>query len=203
MKTRSGLSILFAALAAVAGPGIARASPGDLGLELGAGIEMLGREGVTSEVFHLDVLAEESFGTGRVRPLLALGGMLSSGALQVSDPRALDGTVALGITALGPEARVGLRFGDNDHVNNRLYASLALARVFHDRRLDIEPVGTVRSGSRYGMRVALGASWFSSLVHANYKSWDVLAVLVPGQGELVWQRDLAGDRFGVFAGWGL
>jgi len=204
--------VAFAFLSLIA-PARARADEASPELHLAAGVEIEGTRGITSTAFRGQALLGTQLGGGHVRPSIAAGVVVSTGALYVDDPRAARGSVAVGYTSIGPAVQLGLHMhSSDDHETAFVFASAAHLRTSTDARLMLDAVPGVDGGIGSGMRASLGVNWARGMVHlvadgvfdAN-KSSDVAGILLfvlPQQIEVTVERDTGSTRKGVTLSWG-
>jgi len=179
-----------------------------IALHLNVGIEANGAPNVASAILRTHVGISWALGRGRVRPMIGGGATFGYGALSVGDPRALDGTVAIGYLDYGPEAQIGLRFVDGGAVDMRVFASFAYLSTDLDDRLMLDAVGGV--GGTRGMRAMLGLNWADRQAQAAAPDHtgkggdaDWLIMLLPQQVELGWIRSAGSDRVGITLSYGI
>lgn len=191
------LTVLAAALAA------APAHADQLSVHANAGLEVLGSNDTISAAFRLHGGIGRSFGTGSVQPTLSIGGTFAYASLGVSDPRALDGTVDLGMVEYGPEVTVALRFADGGLADSRVFISGAWTYVDVDDRLMLDAVDGVEGGQ--GKRLGIGVSWVDRVLRyeSEGKRGEVIMLFLPHQLEFVFERSAGSDRYGAALSWGI
>lgn len=179
-----------------------------LGFNAVLGSQIVGGHAAYSAGFHADAAINVTLGEGTRRLMVGGGALLGLGSISVDDMRADDGAVGLDLFTYGPQAQVGLRFGNSRFVDNRVYLSAALLRVQLHQRLATDP--SPNPGSRWGTRMALGGSWMGSYLEGPKSDSsdedplaEILFYIAPTQGQVVWEHDVDSDRFGVVFGWGL
>ena len=175
--------------------GTAFADDNTIDLHGTGGFEFVGGDGAFAAGVRGRISLARAFGHGDVRPQVAFGAMVASNELWVDDPRALHGSLGLGLFTYGPELQLGLRFADGGHTDSRVFLSGALLEVDTDDRLDMDYVPGVSSASPFGYRLSLGANWCDA--------FDDYKVLLPQQVELSWEHDAGSDRFGLTFSYGI
>lgn len=197
----------------LASPASADDSPTPIQTKLGfnavIGSQIVGGHGAYSGGFHADAALNVALGEGTRRVMVGAGAMLGLGAITIDDMRADDGEVDLDTFTYGPQAQLGIRFGNSRFVDNRVYLSAALLRVDLHQRVATDPA--LNPGNGWGTRLAIGGSWMGSYLEGpNSDSGDeadplaeILFWIAPTQGQLVWEHDVDSNRFGVVFGWGL
>lgn len=169
-----------------------------------AGVELEGGRNVTSAAFRSQVLLGVVFGSGRVRPELAAGGLFGAGDLYVADPRAVDGMLGLHAITYGPEVQLGLQLYSDGAATTRVFASLAYLHVNLDSRLAISPVPGV--GGDRGERAALGVNFARTEAQGatcDKHDCNALLLVFPHQVEFVVERDAGSTRYGATLSWGI
>jgi len=157
------LSVAAAVIALAAIGSLAHADPdverrlAPIAPYVNTGIEILGGANSWSYASRTHVGLDIAWGAGRIRPSIGGGGTFGLGTLEVPDPRALSGRVAIGYYEVGPELRLGLRWVDGGIVDSQVFASFAYLCTDLDARLMLDSVDGV-AGDR-GMRAALGFNW--------------------------------------------
>lgn len=199
---------ILVALACLA-PAIALAEPeapqAGFAPHVNAGVEIMGGPRASSAAFRGHIGIDQSLGRQELQPMIGLGATLGAGALVVSDPRGLDGSVSLGYLDYGPELQLGVRWVNGGMVDSRLFASLAYVHTELDDRLMLDPIAGV--GGTNGVRATLGFNWADrQLGHdssGDRHEFGWLMVFVPQQVEVGWERSAGSDRGGVTLGWGI
>jgi hypothetical protein len=210
---RPTLVALAVALASLLAPARARADGPAPELHLTAGVEIEGTSGITSVGFRGQALIGTHLGTGRLRPSIAAGVVLGTGALFVDDPRAATGAVGLGYTSLGPAVQLGLHLhGGDGHEAAFVFATMATLRTTTDARLMLDAVHGVDARNTRGVRAALGVNWahgvgnlVSTAAADPRHSSGLAAVLLfvlPEQLEVTLERDTGSLREGATFSWG-
>lgn len=210
---RPTIVLAFLSLVCVLAPARAHADEASPELHLAAGVEIEGTRGITSTAFRGQALLGTQLGGGHIRPSIAAGVVVSTGALYIDDPRAARGSVAVGYTSIGPAVQVGLHMhGSDDHETAFVFASAAHLRTSTDARLMLDAVPGVDGGTGSGMRASLGINWARGVGHFiadgvfdPNKSGDVAAILLfvlPQQLEVTVERDTGSTRKGVTLSWG-
>ncbi|MDX2088169.1 MAG: hypothetical protein SFX73_09970 [Kofleriaceae bacterium] len=168
-----------------------------------AGLEILGGRDAFSTGLRLHGGIGRSFGNGSVQPTISAGGTLGYANLSVSDPRALDGSVDLGLLEYGPEVTVALRFADGGFADSRVFVSGAWTFVDVDDRLMLDAIDGVEGGQ--GKRLGIGANWCDRILRyeSRDKHAEVLMFFLPHQLELTYERSAGSDRYGATLSWGI
>lgn len=206
-------TIVALALFLFLAPTRARADEASPEFHLAAGVEIEGTRGITSTTFRGQALFGTQLGGGHIRPSIAAGVVVSTGALYVADPRAASGAVGVGYTSIGPAVQLGLHLhGSDDHETAFVFASAAHLRTSTDARLMLDAVPGVDGGTGSGMRASLGVNWERGLAHHvadaasdSLKGDGLAAVLLfvlPQQIEVTVERDTGSTREGVTFSWG-
>lgn len=174
-----------------------------LNVHANGGLEILGGADALSVGFRAHAGIGRSFGTGNVQPTLSAGGTFGYANLGVSDPRALSGTVHLGLLEYGPEVTVGLRFANGGWADSRVFVSGAWTFVDVDDRLMLDAIDGVEGGQ--GKRLGIGANWCDRLLRyeSGRKQSEVLMLFLPQQIELTFERSAGSDRYGATLSWGI
>lgn len=177
-------------------PGIAWSPHASVSLEIVGGGDQL------AVIGRLQTGASVALGTGKVRPIAGFGATLGLGSVSFDDPRALDGSVSLGMVDYGPQLQLGVRWGNGGWVDNRAFASVAYLRTSVDDRVRYDPI--VGADQTWGVRASIGASWAGYVGDelAGDDQTSLLLAFLPQQTEVVWHRSLGADHFGVAFGWG-
>jgi hypothetical protein len=168
-----------------------------------AGFEILGGRDAMSTGLRLHAGIGRSFGSGSVQPTISAGGTLGYANLGVSDPRALDGRVDLGLLEYGPEVTLALRFANGGWADSRVFVSGAWTFVDLDDRLMLDAIDGVEG--RQGKRLGIGANWCDRILRfeSRDKHAEVLMFFVPHQIELTFERSAGSDRYGATLSWGI
>lgn len=197
MRTLTCTTILAAALVA------APAHADQLSIHANAGVEVLGGSDAISAGLRLHGGIGRSFGHGSIQPTLSIGGTFGFASLGISDPRALDGTVDLGMVEYGPEVTLALRFANGGFADSRVFVSGAWTYVDVDDRLMLDAVGAVEGGQ--GKRLGVGVSWVDRILRYEHegKRGEVIMLFLPHQLELVFERSAGSDRYGATFSWGI
>ena len=205
-------TIVILAFLALIAPARARADESSPELHLAGGVEIEGARGITSTAFRGQALLGTQLGSGHVRPSIAAGVVVSTGALYVDDPRAAREAVGIGYTSVGPVVQLGLHVHSDDHETAFLFASAAHLRTSTDARLMLDAVPGVDGGTGSGMRASLGVNWARGVAHvfdagasSSNKSSDVAGILLfalPQQIEVTVERDTGSTRTGATLSWG-
>ena len=202
-------SLVLALVAAVGGGGEARAD--QPAATLNAGLEVLfGGESVSGGL-RVHGGFGRSFGSGALQPTVSVGGTLAWGSISVDAPMASDPRVSATLFEIGPEVILSLRFANGGWVDKRLFVAGA---AFFSRSDKGSAVGEVLEGApQHGFRLGVGANWLDAWLvdeheggfssDATNRKIDAVMMLFPHQVELVWERSLGLDRFGVAMAWGL
>jgi hypothetical protein len=201
------------ALASLLAPIPARAGGPTPELHVTAGVEIEGTRGITSVGFRGQALLGTQLRGGRLRPSLAAGVAIGSGALYVDDSRAASGSVGVGYTSLGPAMQLGLHlYGHDGHEAGFLFASAASLRTSTDERLRFDAVHGVDPHSDKGARASLGINWARSVSHHISRAASgtgnpnglaaVLLFALPAQLEFTVERDTGSTREGATFSWG-
>jgi hypothetical protein len=181
--------------------GAARAEAGPK-VEVEAAASIAGGDEVVSSSFRGFLGVGQALGRGRGwHALGALGLHVGTGVIYASDPRALDESVELQFSTVGPELRAGVVYVDGGYVDTRFYVAAAPLQVGVDDRLDIMPVAGVHGGR--GLRLAIGVTYadqWGKAFHGNEAAWLIL--FLPQSFEVIWERSGGKERTGVSFGWG-
>jgi hypothetical protein len=206
-------SAYVTAIVVAATTALAQAAPGDgsaIQPHASAGGEVAGGGGALSAGFRGHAGADWAPRGDGVRPTLGVGATLGFSELSIDDPRALDGTVAVGLLDYGPEVQLGLRWADGGLVDARVFVSAAYLITDLDDRLMLDPIAGV--GGTRGWRATIGGNWGDPMWRSGRErdggvddddddaAW--LVYLLPSQAELGWIRSGGSDRFGVTLAWG-
>jgi len=182
-------------------------------LHVTGGVEVEGTSGITSVGFRGQALVGTQLGRGRLRPSLAAGLVLGTGGLYVVDPRAAQGSVAVGYSSLGPAMQLGLHLHDPDgHESVVAFASAATLYTRTDARLMLDAVRGVDPRITKGVRFSLGVNWARGVSHLmagatadSHHGSGLAAVLLfalPEQLEFTVERDTGSIREGATFSWG-
>jgi len=177
-------------------------------IHLNLGPEVAGSSRISSTAVRVHAGASLTFGTGRVRPMAALGGTFAGGTLSLEDPRALTGWLSLDYLEVGPEAQLGVRFVDGGYIDTRIFVSMAYLRTDVDPRVRIDPVPGVGT-TRDGFRLSIGGNWedwYARIVkraHGRDHGYDALIYLFPQQVEINMERSFGLGLYGVTLAYGI
>lgn len=206
--TATGTLAITMVLLGVAAPAFAddveRAAP--VGVHTEAAVTLAGGDNTFSVAFrgYLGASVKTPGSLGRWRPFLGAGLHVGSGVIGVEDPRALDGSVDLTYSTIGPELRAGLVYVDGGFADSQLYLAAAPLRVMVDERLMLDAVDGVVGGG--GLRLSVGVTWadqwFQEAFRDDVNEWSWVAVFMPVLAEVTFERSAGFDRGGVSFGWG-
>jgi hypothetical protein len=177
-------------------------------IHLNVGPEVAGSSLLWSTAVRVHAGASLTFGTGSVRPMVALGGTFAGGSLSLEDRRALRGWLSLDYLEVGPEAQLGVRLVDGGYVDTRIFASMAYLRTDVDPRVRIDPVPGVGT-TRGGFRLSVGGNWedwyarMLARASGRDRGYNALIYLFPQQVEINMERSFGVGRYGVTLGYGI
>jgi len=147
---------------------------------LGLGLEWMTNRDDTLLAGRVHAGASIAFGHGDVRPAIGLGVTAAAGA--IADRRYFDA---------GPELQLGLQFGDDALVANRVFVGCAIVATHDDGE-------TIR-----GYRCALGASMAGLARELWREPHGYLMLVMPQQIELGWIHDAVTTHFGITLSYGI
>jgi hypothetical protein len=185
--------------------GVAHAEPSEPDnsmhhLHFGLGFESSYGGGEADHVLRVFAGNDRVYGTGAVRGAIGIGGTASGGCAGPCTTSTACPSGCFNRWDIGPELVAGLRFHEAvGAVDTRVYASAA-------------PLVTSVEGygAGVGFRGAVGASWVPLYGHLidyedrhNRTMLSLVTLVLPWQGEVVYEHDDGANRVGFLLGWGV